>query len=371
MARKPKVEMSEHPGYGQDSTVPGKRRHRVGIFLAAFLAIVLVGGAVAAWAYDDSKADEIPAGISIGGVDVGGLTTDQARQKLNTELVEPLRRPIRVTHDDKTWTLAAKELAVRGSIRSAVEEAVEAGQDTGLPSRIWRYVSGGSIDKEITPDLNYSKKAVNDFVRQVAADLNRNPVDASVAATGSSLEVVQAEPGLALRDRLLTEKIETAAADASVSRRIPAKTIKTDPEVTTKTVAEKYPVYLTLDRSSFQLKLWKDLKLVKTYTVAVGAIGLDTPAGLYSIQNKAVDPAWHVPNSDWAGDLAGQVIPGGVPENPLKARWLGIYAGAGIHGTSETGSLGSAASHGCVRMDVPDVIELYDQVPVGTPIYIA
>jgi lipoprotein-anchoring transpeptidase ErfK/SrfK len=84
-----------------------------------------------------------------------------------------------------------------------------------------------------------------------------------------------------------------------------------------------------------------------------------------------VNPAWHVPNSAWAGDLAGTVIPGGVPENPLKARWMGIFDGAGIHGTDATGSIGSAASHGCIRMLIPDVIELYDQVDVGAPVYIA
>ena len=99
-------------------------------------------------------------------------------------------------------------------------------------------------------------------------------------------------------------------------------------------------------------------------------MGLETPAGLYAIQNKAVDPVWNVPNSDWAGDLAGKAIPPG-PENPLKARWMGIYAGAGIHGTDALDSLGSAASHGCVRMAVPDVIDLYDQTPVGAPVYIA
>ena len=83
-----------------------------------------------------------------------------------------------------------------------------------------------------------------------------------------------------------------------------------------------------------------------------------------------MDPAWNVPESDWAGALAGTVVPGGIPENPLKARWMGIFDGAGIHGTDDVGSLGTAASHGCVRMAVPDVIELYDQVSVGTPIYI-
>jgi lipoprotein-anchoring transpeptidase ErfK/SrfK len=84
-----------------------------------------------------------------------------------------------------------------------------------------------------------------------------------------------------------------------------------------------------------------------------------------------VDPAWSVPNKPWAGSLAGQVIPGGRADNPLKKRWLGIYDGAGIHGTDQTASLGTRASRGCVRMAIPDVIELYDQVPVGAPIYIA
>jgi lipoprotein-anchoring transpeptidase ErfK/SrfK len=141
------------------------------------------------------------------------------------------------------------------------------------------------------------------------------------------------------------------------------------PEVTKQEVASKYPSYLTLDRSSFTLRLWKHLKLAKTYTVAVGQEGLETPEGLYAIQEKEENPTWHVPDSAWAGSLAGSVVPPG-PSNPIKARWMAIYEGAGIHGTEEVESLGSAASHGCVRMAISDVEELYDQVEVGTPIYI-
>jgi lipoprotein-anchoring transpeptidase ErfK/SrfK len=77
-----------------------------------------------------------------------------------------------------------------------------------------------------------------------------------------------------------------------------------------------------------------------------------------------------VPTSSWAGELAGRVIPPG-PENPIKARWMGIYDGAGIHGTDARGSIGTNASHGCIRMLIEDVVELYDKVPVGAPVYIA
>ena len=78
-----------------------------------------------------------------------------------------------------------------------------------------------------------------------------------------------------------------------------------------------------------------------------------------------------VPDSDWAGDMAGEIVPGGTPENPLKARWMGIYDGAGIHGTDDEDSLGSSASHGCIRMAVPEVKELYERVEIQTPVFIA
>ena len=77
-----------------------------------------------------------------------------------------------------------------------------------------------------------------------------------------------------------------------------------------------------------------------------------------------------MPNSAWAGSLAGQAIPGGAPNNPLKARWMGIANGVGIHGTAEDWSIGSRASHGCIRMHVSDVIDLYRRVPVGTPVLV-
>jgi lipoprotein-anchoring transpeptidase ErfK/SrfK len=149
-----------------------------------------------------------------------------------------------------------------------------------------------------------------------------------------------------------------------------AETKITKPKVTTDQLASNYPIFMIINRGARQLKLYKHLRLARTYTIAVGRQGLETPAGLYHIQDKQVNPSWHVPNSAWAGSLAGRVIPPG-PQDPLKARWMGFNGGAGIHGTEEIGSLGHNASHGCVRMAIPDVEQLYDQVSVGTPVFVA
>jgi lipoprotein-anchoring transpeptidase ErfK/SrfK len=153
-------------------------------------------------------------------------------------------------------------------------------------------------------------------------------------------------------------------------RRLHTRLVAVRPSVTYKVLQRRYPRVITIDRDSFTLRLFRALRPWKRYSIAVGMAGLETPAGTYRIQDKQVDPAWHVPNSAWAGSLAGQVIPGGAPDNPLKARWLGIANGVGIHGTAEDWSIGTRASHGCIRMHVSDVIDLYPRVPVGTTVLI-
>jgi lipoprotein-anchoring transpeptidase ErfK/SrfK len=334
----------------------------------AVALVVLLGGAVA-YAYDSSQKDKIADGIRVAGVDVGGLDEDKAATLVRRRLLAPLRHSLRVSFDGESWELPGAKLKVRADIEGAVEEAIAESQDGGLPGRLVRYVTGGEVSESITPQVTYSEGAINRFVRHVAAEVNREPRNASVEPSAESLLVVAGKNGRKLRDNLLTEELNEAVLNASAPRTIVAKVHATKPEVTKSEVAAEYPSYLTLDRANYTLRLFENLKLVKTYTVAVGQEGLETPEGLYAIQEKEENPTWHVPESSWAGSLAGQDIPPG-PSNPIKARWMGIFEGAGIHGTEETYSLGTAASHGCVRMAIPDVEELYDRVEVGTPIYI-
>jgi lipoprotein-anchoring transpeptidase ErfK/SrfK len=325
--------------------------------------------AVAAYAYDSSQDGKIADGVTIGGVDVGGMDEAEAKSAIREELLAPLRHSLRVGYEGHKWTLEGKRLKVHADLDGAVEEAVALSHDAFLPGRVVRYVTGGSIDKNVPAGVTYSQPAVNRFVRHVAGAVDREAKDATVEPSGDSLEIAAAEYGRKLRDILLLRQLNAAVLNASADHTIAARTHAVKPGVTASEVAAKYPSYLTLDRGTFTLRLWEHLKLAKTYTVAVGQEGLETPEGLYDIQEKQENPSWHVPDSAWAGDLAGQVIPPG-PEDPIKARWMAIFEGAGIHGTEETESLGSAASHGCVRMSIPDVEELYDRVEVGTPIYI-
>ncbi len=342
------------------------RKTQIAVIAAA--AVVLLGGAVA-YAYDSSQKDKIAEGIRIAGVDVGGLDEDEAAALVRKRLLSPLRHSLRVSFDGEAWRLPGAKLKVRANIDGAVEEALADSRDGGLPGRLVRYVTGGEVSESITPQVTYSERTINRFVRRIAEDVNREPQNAGVEPSATELVVVAGENGRKLRDNLLAEDLDAAVLNANAPRTIVARVHATKPEVTKSEVAAEYPSYLTLDRGSYTLRLFEDLKLARTYTVAVGQEGLETPEGLYAIQEKEENPTWHVPESSWAGSLAGQDIPPG-PSNPIKARWMGIFEGAGIHGTEETSSLGSAASHGCVRMAIPDVEELYDRVEVGTPIYI-
>jgi lipoprotein-anchoring transpeptidase ErfK/SrfK len=201
--------------------------------------------------------------------------------------------------------------------------------------------------------------------------VERPAKNASVKLSGAGLTSVPGSDGLAIQASALHRQIKAAITSPTAKRTFVATTHHTQPKVTTDELKRKYDTVIIINRSQFRLRLFKGLKLHETYPIAVGQVGLETPAGQYTIANKAINPAWHVPNSPWAGKLAGKVIPGNDPTNPIKARWLGVYDGVGIHGTSDDASIGSNASHGCIRMHIPDVEKLYDEVPVGSAIYIA
>jgi lipoprotein-anchoring transpeptidase ErfK/SrfK len=344
---------------------------RAPLILSALVVLLLLGGSVALYSYDQGKDDQIAKGVTIAGINVGEMTKADATAMLQRRLADPLDQPIRVKAAHHTFRLSPKRSEVTTDVDGMVAEAVAVSRDGNLIQRSWRNLTGGEVNKAVELKLTYNDRSVRSIVRHIARRINRPAKNATVTASAGGLQSVQSKEGIALQGNELRDRIRHALETPGASREIVAKTRIVQPEVTTDNLADKYPWYIVVNRPRFELTVYDHLKQKKTYKVAVGQVGLETPAGLYHVQNKAINPAWHVPNSAWAGDLAGKVIPGDDPSNPIKARWLGIFNGAGIHGTDQLSSLGSAASHGCIRMAIPDVIEVYNEVPVGAPVYIA
>jgi lipoprotein-anchoring transpeptidase ErfK/SrfK len=344
-------------------------RQRSFIVVAVALAVLIVG-TVGVYAYDKTRSDKIANGVTAGGVDLSGLHPAQARQKLETQLAGPLRKPVTVRYAGHRYRISARRARVQVNVDSMVDRAVTESQKGNVITRTTRSITGGSVHASVPVTITYSKPAVRRFAAKVKAKIDQDPRDANIDATGGQIVKVDSRDGREVDSAALQRQIGSELVQATSDHRVKAPVQKVKAKVTTEELAQQYPRVITINRGAFKLTLYHDLKPVKTYTIAVGRQGLETPAGRYNIQDKQVNPSWHVPNSAWAGALAGRVIPPG-PDDPIKARWMGIAGGAGIHGTDEVGSLGSAASHGCIRMAIPDVEALFDKVEVGDPVFIA
>jgi lipoprotein-anchoring transpeptidase ErfK/SrfK len=341
-------------------------------FIVAAVLVLLLAAAGGVYAYDSGRQHQIARGITVGGVAVGGLEAPAAERRLRAAVLEPLSRPVVATYHGKHFTLTPAQARVGVDVEGSVARAVQRSRSGNILARTERGLRGSRLSEDVDLDITYNRAAIRRMVKRISARVDRPARDAAVDLEKGSVDPTPSADGLAVRAASLRSQLRRRLLSTDGSRSVRVRTKVVRPAVTTDKLAEKYPAVVIVNRGAFKLTLYRHLKLAKTYSIAVGQVGLETPAGLYHVQNKAVNPAWTMPNSDWVapGDR-GKVIPGGSAENPLKARWLGIFAGAGIHGTDNVGSIGTAASHGCIRMRIPDVVELYPQVPVNAPVYIA
>jgi lipoprotein-anchoring transpeptidase ErfK/SrfK len=351
-----------------DSIVRRDRAVRAALAGCALLLLLALG----MYLYDDARRDVIADGVQVAGVPVGGMSEAAAVRKVERELGARVSQPVTVRSGARSWTITGREASVRIDVRRMVGQAVSASRGGSIFSRTVRGLFGGRIKRDIPLVASYSRASVRALIAVVRAEVDRAPRDASVNASATGLEEVRGQDGLKVESKRLGALIVSALTGAAASRVVPVPTYTVRPAVSVSQLASRYPAYIIIDRAGFTLRLYQHLKLTNTYEIAVGMEGLETPAGLHHIEWKQVDPPWYVPKKAWAGALAGTVVPPG-PLDPLKARFMSFEGGAGIHGIdpSEYGTLGHDASHGCVRMRIPDVISLYSRTPVGTPVYIA
>jgi lipoprotein-anchoring transpeptidase ErfK/SrfK len=335
------------------------------------LAVLAGSGAAAMHRYDASHAKLLAEGTTISGIDVGGLTAEEARAAVRREVADRLEQPLTLTHGERRFVLDPALVDVSANVDEVVGAALAESREGNFLTRSLRDLTGDETGASLELVVDYSREAVGRVVAGIRRELDRPARDAEAAASFAGVRIKPAQTGVSVQAGVLREAIAAALVGADAQRRLDVPSRKLEPKVTTKKVTDRFSHFIAISRSRRELRLFVDEKLVKTYDVGIGALGFETPKGIYKVESKAANPAWYVPDKAWAGDLAGKVIAGNDPDNPIKARWLGFWDGAGIHGTADEASIGTAASHGCIRMTVRDVKDLYDRVPLNTPISIA
>jgi lipoprotein-anchoring transpeptidase ErfK/SrfK len=312
--------------------------------LRTLAAFVLAAGLACAAAPASQPTRAIPAGVSVGGVNVGSLSAEPARARIDAAFA----RPVTIRYRSAATVVAPGQVGANLSVDAAVSSALAA-----------------TPRSRIALPVRYSQQKVRKLVRSLAHRYDRAAVDAKVigaTATGPTFE--PAHPGVAVKVTTMRAAIAQLLRDGT---RAPLQLL-TRPVQPAHTLSHFGPV-IVVTRGANTLRLYNGRRLVRTFPVATGQSIYPTPAGVWRIANKQLNPWWYPPTYDaWAKGL--KPVPPG-PGNPLGTRWMGLNAtGVGIHGTDADTSIGYSASHGCIRMHVPDAEWLFTRVAVGTPVVI-
>jgi lipoprotein-anchoring transpeptidase ErfK/SrfK len=311
------------------------RRLVFSVLVVAVLAPVLSG--------DAAPPVLIPRGVTLAGVPVGGLSNEQAQAALRPAFA----RPVRLVYGDLRWRLVPVRFGAKVTIARGVADALRARAGAAVP---------------LVPTID--GQAVRRFVRAIDKRVSYPAKDAELTGLqGLVPQFSQDHPGIQVLRALTEQRIVRALQTPRISRvRVATEVVEAQHTTT------NFGPVIVIRRSVNELRYYQGAKLVRTFGVATGQAIYPTPLGTWSIVDMQLNPWWRPPDSPWAKGL--KPIPPG-PGNPLGTRWMGLSApGVGIHGTPDDASIGYSASHGCIRMHIPDAEWLFHHVQIGTPVVI-
>ncbi len=337
-------------------------RARFGVGAAALLVAGALVPAVAGAQTPTAPAPVTPAppalapgvvspGVTIGGVQVGGLSSADARTTVIAQYVVPRRTKLVVTFRGRNLAIDPVKAGYVANVDYAVQVALLYGRTKPLPAT-------GTVDVPVRAKVNAAKLKSIIASRAAANDLTAR--DAALSFKGVTPVVRKPRVGIVVdQSKALTTLTDAILVRDRTKYALPSKRVV--PAVTNVGPA------VIVERDKFRVTLWRAGKRT-TFPIAVGTSSHPTPTGNFEIISKQRNPTWFPPDSPWAEGL-GPVPPG--VGNPLGTRWIGTTAPAiGLHGTPVSGSIGTRASHGCIRMYIGDAERLYDMVEIGTPVII-
>jgi lipoprotein-anchoring transpeptidase ErfK/SrfK len=285
----------------------------------------------------------IAFGVTVGGVRVGGMMAYQARKAVEKAYAASLQFVIDETH---AVALPPTALGAKANFDKAILRA--------------RFARPGAI---VPLDVAVSQARVRGYVDRLGDRVDHDARDARIVLHGVQPRAIEARDGRYLKRLATGRAIRTSLATNS---RLPIRLRYeiTKPEVRSAKLDEA----IVIERGSNELLYFDNAKYTRSFGVATGQSAYPTPLGDYEIVTMQRNPWWYPPPSPWAQD--SQPVPPG-PGNPLGTRWMGLSAPyVGIHGTPDAASIGYSASHGCIRMRIPDAEWLFQHVKIGTPVFI-
>ena len=323
------------------------------VTVVAFGTAILIGVEAAARAQEAGSQTEKPArdnrvakGVTVGGAYVGGGSAAEAKAVLRRHAA----LPVMLTFHGEAWRYAPETLGAQADVDAAVRAALAA------PARA-----------ELELGVEIDTKRLQRWTRRFAKAFDEKRKDARIVLRGGRPAVVDGHAGRRLPPAAARAAILAALESGRRVVELPARVL--EPRVTKKEVG----LAIVIKRASNKLVLYrpggpKGMKVKRRFGVATGQASYPTPLGSFEIVTMQRNPWWRPPDSDWA-EGAEPIPPG--PGNPLGTRWMGLSAPAvGIHGTPDAASIGYSASHGCIRMLVPEAEWLFERVEPGTPVYI-
>jgi lipoprotein-anchoring transpeptidase ErfK/SrfK len=313
--------------------------------LRTFRRLVIVfaaAGVVCAAAPATDLPPVVQAGVTVAGVEVGGMGSEPTRRTLERHFT----RPLRFTDGKKEWQISPTELGA-ADVDDAVTAALRAG-----------------ANEDVELAINVRVPAVRGYARFLARRYHVAPQDARlVGLAGLAPSFSPAKTGRRLEQKPLV-KAMTHALRTGQRKPIALQFTTLQPALT----PADFGAIVVIRRESNRLTLFNGPNAVATFGVATGTRKYPTPLGRFEIVDMQRNPWWRPPNSEWA--RGAKPIPPG-PGNPLGTRWMGISVPAvGIHGTPDAASIGYSASHGCIRMKIPEAEWLFQRVTWGTPVFI-
>jgi L,D-transpeptidase-like protein len=284
----------------------------------------------------------IAAGVVVGVTIVGGMTEAEAREAIQAAFDQPLRFAFK----RRAWRIFPAALGSYPRLNDAMDTAIAARPGQRIPL-----------------DVKLHLGNINRYTAHLDRVFSRRPRDSRVLLRNLRPYVTKPRVGFLVRRTVMANAIIRALTRHERDV-IPLNVAVLRPRLT----RTSFGSIIVIRRESMRLYLYRNVRFVRRFAIAVGMPAYPTPLGRWSVVMMERHPTWNPPNSPWAAGL-GPVPPG--PANPLGTRWIGLSAaGIGVHGTPQPWTVGTRASHGCIRMYMREVEWLFERVRIGTPVFI-